>query len=98
LEFGAIGGIIGRAKRNGGSMRFWVLLAGVIGYHVQDVWNFLIIWKHYRPEYQGMVVYAILSPGSMLFRSSLFIGLTNASVYAVIAYLVLLSIAKLRSR
>ncbi len=79
-------------------MRFWILLAAVIGYHVQDVWAFLIIWRHYRPEYQGMLVHAFFSPGSMLFHSGLFVGLTDAAVYGVITYLVLLSISKLRRR
>jgi hypothetical protein len=77
-------------------MRFWILLAALIGYHVPDVWNFLIIWEHYRPEYPGMVVYAIVSPGWLFFHSSLFIGLTNAVIYGMIAYLVSLAIAKLR--
>jgi len=77
-------------------MRFWILLAALVGYHIPDVWSFLIIWKHYRPEYPGMVVYAIVSPGSLLFHSSLFVGLTNAATYGVIAYLVLLTIAKFR--
>ncbi len=77
-------------------MRFWILLAVVIGYHVQDIWDFLLIYKHYHPEYPGMVVEAILSPGWLLFRSRLFVGLTNATVYGVVAYLVLISIAKFR--
>jgi len=77
-------------------MRFWILLAALAGYHIPDMWNFLIIWRHYRPEYPGMVVYAIVSPGSLLFRSSLFVGLANAAVYGVITYLLLLTIAKLR--
>ena len=71
-------------------MRFWILLAAVIGYHVQDVWYYLTFCKHYRPEYQGMLVYAIVAPGWMLFHSYLFIGLTNAAIYAVVAYLLLL--------
>lgn len=78
-------------------MRFWILLAAVIGYHVQDVWYFLIISKHYRPEYQGMVVYAIFSPGWMLFHSGFLVGLANAAIYGVIAYLALL-IAKFCKR
>ncbi len=77
-------------------MRFWVLLAAVVGYHVHDLWTFLIIWKHYRPEYTGMVVYAIFSPGWLLFHSSLFIGLANAVTYGLIAYLVLLTLNKFR--
>jgi hypothetical protein len=43
-----------------------------------------------------MVVYAIVSPGWLFFHSSLFIGLANAAVYGLIAYLVLLAIAKVR--
>jgi hypothetical protein len=77
-------------------MRFWILLAAVIGYHVQDVWNFLIIWKHYHPGYRGMVIYAIFSPGWLLFRSSLLVGLADAVVYGVITCLVLLTISKFR--
>jgi hypothetical protein len=78
-------------------MRFWILLAALIGYHIPDVWDFLTVWKHYRPEYPGMVVYAIVSPGWLFFHSSLFVGLANAAVYGLIAYLVLLAIAKLRN-
>jgi hypothetical protein len=77
-------------------MRFWTLLAALVGYHIPDVWNFLLIWKHYRPEYPGMVVYAIVSPGWLFFHSRLFVGLANATVYGVIAYLVLLTIARFR--
>jgi hypothetical protein len=77
-------------------MRFWILLAALIGYHIPDVWNFLITWRHYRPEYPGVVVYAIVSPGALLFRPSLFVGLANAAVYGVVAYLALLTIAKVR--
>jgi hypothetical protein len=96
LEFGGIGGIVGYEGSGSGGMRFWILLAALVGYHIQDVWDFLIIWKHYRPEYPAMVVYAIFSPGWLLFHSSLFIGLANAAVYGVIAYLVLLTVAKFR--
>ena len=77
-------------------MRFWILLAAVVGYHIPDVWLFLIMRKHYSPEYPGMVVYAIFSPGWLFFRSSLLIGVANALVYGVIAYLVLLAVAKFR--
>jgi len=77
-------------------VRFWVLLAALVGYHIPDVWDFLIIWKHYRPEYAGMVVYAIVSPGWLLFHSRLFIGLANAAAYGVVAYILLLTIAKFR--
>jgi len=89
LEFRRIGGIIG-------GVRFWVLLAAVIGYHVQDVWDYLLIWKHYHPEYPGMVVKAILSPGWLFFPSRLLIGLTNAIVYGAIVYVVLFSAAQFR--
>jgi hypothetical protein len=85
-----------RLQDLGLGMRFWILLAALIGYHIPDVWNFLRIWKHYRPEYPGMVVYAIVSPGWLFFHSSLFVGLANAAVYGLIAYLVLLAIAKVR--
>jgi len=77
-------------------MRFWILLAALIGYHIQDVWYFLLIWKHYHPEYPGMVVHAIFSPGWLFFRSYLFVGLANAVVYGVVAYLILLTVAKFR--
>jgi hypothetical protein len=79
-----------------GGMRFWILLAALVGYHIPDVWNFLVTWKRYRPEYPGMVVYAIFSPGWLFFHSRLFVGLANAVVYGVIAYLVLLTVAKVR--
>ena len=77
-------------------MRFWILLAAVIGYHVQDVWLYLLIWKHYHPGYPGMIVETIFSPGSFFFAPSLLVELMNAAVYGVIAYLVLLTSAKLR--
>jgi len=77
-------------------MRFWILLAAVVGYHIPDVWDFLLIWKRYQPEYPGMVVYAIVSPGWLFFRSRLFQGLANATVYGVVACLVLLTIDRFR--
>ncbi len=83
-------------QSGGGNMRFWILLAAVIGYHVPDVWLYLVVWQHYRPEYPGMVIYAILSPGWLLFHSRLFIGLVDAAVYGVVVFLVLFVIAKCR--
>ena len=77
-------------------MRFWVLLAAVIGYHIQDVWDYLLIWRNYHPEYHGMIVEAIFSPGCLFFAPRLLIGLVNASVYGVMAYLLLFSAAKVR--
>jgi hypothetical protein len=96
FEFGGISGIIGGEGSGRSGMRFWILLAALVGYHIPDVWCFLIIWKHYRPEYPGMVVYAIVSPGWLLFHSRFFIGLANAVVYGLVAYLVLLTVAKFR--
>jgi len=58
-------------------MRFWILLAALVGYHVQDVWDFLIIWKHYRPEYPAMVIYAIFSPGWLFRRGGWFFTLAS---------------------
>ncbi len=77
-------------------MRFWILLAAVVGYHVQDLWEYLIIWKHYRPEYPGMVVYAIFSPAWLYFHSRLLIGLADAAVYGAVAFFVVFFIAKFR--
>jgi len=77
-------------------MRFWILLAAVVGYHVTDVYEFLLIYKHYHPEYPGMVIQVTLSPGLLFLRPLLFVRLTNAAVYGVVAYLVLLSVAKFR--
>ncbi len=77
-------------------MKFSILLAAVVGYHVQDVWDFFLIYMHYRPTYPGMIVQVIFSPGWLFFRSRLFVGLTNALVYGAVAYLVLIFIAKSR--
>jgi|ERR1700721_1398011 len=96
MGFKGIGVIIGAESGESGDMRFWILLAALIGYHVTDVWDYLLIWRHYHPKYPGMVVFAIASPGWLLFRSHLFIGLANALVYALIAYLLLLIVARFR--
>jgi hypothetical protein len=48
-------------------MRFWILLAAVIGYHIEDVWDYLLIYRHYHPEYPGMVVQAVFCPGVFFF-------------------------------
>ena len=76
-------------------MRFWILLAVVIGYHIEDVWLYLLIFRHYRPEYPGMVVQAIFCPGVVLF-GGLMGRPTNAIIYGVIAYVVLLVISKIK--
>jgi hypothetical protein len=92
---GRIGGTIGNESSGSGGVRFWILLAAVIGYHVEDVWDYLLIFRHYRPEYPGMVVQAIFCPGALLF-GGLIGRLANALVYAVIAYVALLAINKIK--
>jgi len=77
-------------------MRFWILLAAVIGYHIEDVWLYLLIYRHYHPEYPGMVVQAIFCPGFLFFRVGLFARLTNALVYGIIAYVMFLTITKIK--
>ncbi len=77
-------------------MRFWILLAAVVGYHIEDVWFYLIIYRHYRPEYPGMVVQAIFCPGLLFFGVGLVGRLTNALIYGIIVYAVLLAIAKIK--
>ena len=72
------------------------MLMAVIGYHVQDVWDFLLIHMHYHPEYPGMAVQVIFSPGWLFFQSRLFVGLTNAIIYGVIGYLLLACCPKFR--
>jgi hypothetical protein len=86
------------AHEHGGSgdMRFWILLAAVIGYHIEDVWVFLLISKHYHPGYPGRIIEAVFSPGWLLFRSYFAMDLANAFIYGVISCLVFLAIAKLR--
>jgi hypothetical protein len=78
--------------------RFWIPLAAVVGYHVQDIWDFFRVWKNYRPGYPGTIAEAIFSPGWLFFSPSLFIGLFNAAVYAVVISLVLRGIKGWRHR
>ena len=75
-------------------MKFWILLAAVVGYHVQDLWGFLLIWKHFRPEYPFTIFVMATSPGWLFFSSQLFVGLTNALVYGVVAYAIALGFAR----
>ena len=77
-------------------MRFWISLAAVVGYHVQDVWDFLMIWVKFRPEYPFTIFVYTTCPGWLFFTSRLFVGLTNALVYGVVAYAIALGAKKLR--
>ena len=77
-------------------MKFWILLAAVIGYHMQDVWNFLFIWAKFRPEYPFTIFVMTTSPGWLFFTSRLCVGLTNALVYGLVAYGVALGARKHR--
>jgi hypothetical protein len=71
-------------------------VAAVIGYHVQDVWDFLLIWVRFRPEYPFTIFVMTTSPGWLFFRSRLLVGLTNALVYGVVAYAIALGAKKRR--
>ena len=75
-------------------MKFWILLAAVIGYHVQDLWDFLLIWAKFRPEYPFIIFVMATSPGWLFFRSRLVVGLVNAVVYGVVAYSIALGAKK----
>lgn len=77
-------------------MKFWILVAAVIGYHVSDVWDFLLIWERFRPEYPFTIFVMTTSPGYLFFRPHLLVGLTNALVYGVLAYAVALGEKKRR--
>lgn len=77
-------------------MKFWILLAAVIGYHVPDVWYFLLIWAKFRPEYPFTIFVYTTCPGWLFFTSQLFVGLTNALVYGLVAYALALGAKKLR--
>ena len=77
-------------------MKFWILVAAVIGYHVQDVWEFLLTWARFRPEYPFTIFVVTTSPGWLFFRSRLLVGLTNALVYGVFAYAIALGARKRR--
>ena len=77
-------------------MKLWILMAAVIGYHIQDVWVFLHIWARFRPEYPFTIFVITTSPGWLFFRSHFMVGLTNALVYSVVAYAVALGLKKRR--
>lgn len=77
-------------------MKFWILLAAVIGYHVPDVWDSLHIWAKFRPEYPFTIFVYATCPGWLFFTPRLFVGLTNALVYGVVAYALALGAKKLR--
>lgn len=64
-------------------MKFWILSAAVVGYNVQYVWDLLLDWFSFRPEYPFTLFVVAISPGYLLFRSHLLVGLTNALVYGV---------------
>jgi hypothetical protein len=70
------------------------VLAAVIGYHVQDVWDFLLVWARFRPEYPFTIFVMITSPGWLFFRSRLMVGLTNALVYGVFTCAIALIVKK----
>jgi hypothetical protein len=75
-------------------VKFWILLAAVIGYHIPDLWDFLLIWKHFRPQYPFTIFVMITCPGWLFFSSHLFVGLTNALVYGAVAYAIALGSAR----
>jgi hypothetical protein len=72
--------------------KFWIILAALVGYNVQYVWDLLRDWFIYRPEYPFTFFVLATSPGYLFFRSHLLVGLTNALVYGVAIWV----IAKLR--
>jgi hypothetical protein len=76
------------------AVKFWILVAAVIGYHVQDMWDFLLIWARFRPEYPFTIFVMTTSPGWLFFRSHLMVGLTDALVYGVVAYAIALGVKK----
>jgi hypothetical protein len=69
-------------------VKFWIILAAVVGYNVQYVWDLLRDWFIYRPEYPFTFFVVATSPGYLLFRSHLRVGLTNALVYGVVFWAV----------
>ena len=77
-------------------MKFWILLVAVVGYHVQDVWDFLLIWAKFRPGYPFTIFVMATCPGWLFFTSRLAVGLTNAFVYGVIAYAIARAVKKRR--
>ncbi len=79
-------------------MKFWILLAAVVGFHVQDVWDFLLIWAKFRPEYPCTIFVLATCPGWIFFRSRLFVGLVNAFAYALIAYAIALGAKRCQLR
>jgi hypothetical protein len=77
-------------------VKFWILLAAVIGYHTQDVWDFLLMRAKFRPQYPFTILIYATCPGWLFFRPQLLVGLTNALVYGVVACLLALGAKKLR--
>jgi hypothetical protein len=69
-------------------VKFWVVLAAVVGYNVQYVWDLLLDWFRFRPEYPFTIFVVTTSPGYLLSRSHLLVGLTNALVYGVTTWVV----------
>jgi hypothetical protein len=76
-------------------LKFWILVAAVIGYHIQDLWD-LLLWAKFRPEYPFTIFVYATCPGWLFFRPRLFVGLTNALVYGAIAYSLALGAKKIR--
>jgi hypothetical protein len=77
-----------------GDMGYWILAAAVVGYHITYVLRFWVM--RYHPEYPASILLFVFSPGSLFFHSGLLVGLANALVYGVIAYLVMLSVRQLK--
>jgi len=79
-------------------VKFWILLIAVVGFHVQDVWDFLLVWTKFRPEYPFTIFVLATCPGWLFFRSRLFVGLVNALVYALVAYAIALGAKRYQLR
>jgi hypothetical protein len=77
-------------------VKFWILLSAMVGYHVQDVWDFLLVWRGFRPEYPFTIFVMTSCPGWWFFTSRLMVGLTNAVVYAVVAFSIGFGVKKRR--
>ena len=77
-----------RTKPGQTGVKFWIILAAVLGFNVQYVWDLLRDWFIYRPEYPFTFFVVATSPGTLLFRSHLHVGLTNAFVYGVVFWVI----------
>ena len=77
-------------------MKFWILLAAVIGYLIPDLWDSMLIWAKFRPVYPFTIFVVSTSPGWLFFRSRLAVGLVNAVIYGVVAYFIALGAKKCR--